>query len=210
MKYFHTCVEQLDMAAQQLSYQNAVADRLALILVDNIVELMVHRRCGDVFWADTMWQEIGDRKYSPSKRQEVLGEHFDPKVSFLKSLGLVTDDERIFCQNAHKFRNEAYHIGMLHEDVIHELAWNYHGLACELFSRILPTPNGAGHYKELPPSVVKHIPKTPLRSSNIFSTLRIFGHDLSDKATLIHVSKSLSELRPPAMQTLSCSLTAHD
>ena len=45
MDHLIVCVEQLDRAIDELADGSAIAGRLALILTDNVVELLMHRRC---------------------------------------------------------------------------------------------------------------------------------------------------------------------
>ena len=47
MRYILTVVEQLDRAARELETDHPINNRLALILVDNATELILHRQCTD-------------------------------------------------------------------------------------------------------------------------------------------------------------------
>ena len=47
MRHLLTVVEQLDRAARELATDHSINNRLALIFVDNDVELMIHQCCLD-------------------------------------------------------------------------------------------------------------------------------------------------------------------
>lgn len=45
MKFFSTIIEQLDMAIAEIAIDQPINSRLALILIDNATELLIHRSC---------------------------------------------------------------------------------------------------------------------------------------------------------------------
>jgi hypothetical protein len=81
MRYAKTCIEQLDLAALQLHQDNPAYRRFALILTDNIVELMCHQKCEDDFWGVGEFPGFGDDRLVEKKR--VLGTDFAEKVNYL-------------------------------------------------------------------------------------------------------------------------------
>jgi hypothetical protein len=137
MEYFETVVSQLDHAATQLSQQTALSRRMALILTDNAVELMLHHYASERLEQDLSCGSHEEQAKTRKIRDEVLGHQFVPKVNFARSTDRLAEDEALFTKLAHTFRNEAYHVGVLHEDVITELTWCYYGLACKLFVSVL-------------------------------------------------------------------------
>jgi hypothetical protein len=134
MDHLNTFIEQLDFAAQQLHQDNAAYRRFALILTDNVVELMCFDRCQDEFRFDTLFADQG--QYSAMQKAKVLDGKFPDLLQFLHSLNLLTADQQTFALQAHDYRNESYHTGIVHDDIMHALAWHYHRVACELFVRL--------------------------------------------------------------------------
>ncbi len=135
MNYIAVCIEQLDLAAEQLRTATTSSDRFALILTDNIVELMIHLQCQEeVRHSQRIFNSRP--KYCSHKRKEVLGRYFAPKVNFCLQLGKLDSDEVNFILKAHHYRNVLYHAGIRHDQIMHELAWQYHQLACKLFGRL--------------------------------------------------------------------------
>lgn len=134
MQELEKLVTQLDLAATFLSEGAPIKDRLALILVDNVVELLMHTRC-----TSDSHDWLIQHGHAPERERKLrvaLGEKFVPKVAYLRSIGTVTDDERLFLTCAHRLRNEAYHAGVMHDDVLHPIAWTYHGVACGLLAKL--------------------------------------------------------------------------
>lgn len=133
VKQVYACVDQLDLCCQLLCDDAASCGRLALILTDNVVELMLHAQCEEHFLLQGS-RVLGD----PKKRGEALGKHFEEKPKLICKLGKISELERDFILTAHKYRSQAYHVGLLYEDIMCALAWEYHALACRLFGRLRP------------------------------------------------------------------------
>jgi hypothetical protein len=138
VRYVIPCVEQLDRATRELHEGNPVNSRLALILTDNVVELASHRTCKQLIDWDGGRSWLDKPKFSQQQRKRVLGRFFDQKIAFLRSEGLLAEDEQEFILIAHEHRNKAYHIGLRDDAIMWSLAWHYHKLGCELFGRLKP------------------------------------------------------------------------
>ncbi len=133
MRYTMTIVEQLDRAARELSTDHPINNRLALILVDNATELVLHRRCSD----HLSWEKVL-RKLSPRQRAMARGAFLEGKLKVLEDLGDLSASERQFIKIAHDYRNELYHIGLKHDDITRAIAGEYYKLACAIFVRLKP------------------------------------------------------------------------
>ena len=90
MRYIAACIDQLDLAATQLHQDNPAYRRFALILTDNVVELMCYTRCKEEFRWDG--QVGGSEKHSAQEKAQVLGNDFAAKVNFLRRLDVLTAD----------------------------------------------------------------------------------------------------------------------
>src|SRR5262245_14126366 len=109
MRYVTTIVEQLDRAASELATDHPINSRLALILIDNATELILHRRCTD----ELEWDHIR-AKLSGLERRQARGQFLEGKLKVLEVLGDLKPEERQFVRVAHEYRNELYHIGLKH------------------------------------------------------------------------------------------------
>ena len=159
MRYVLTIVEQLDRAASELETDHPINSRLALILIDNATELMLHRQCTDRLESDSrasglwnVYQTLADRRPSggqlefsedlrkqmmtPRQRSRARGYYLDDKLRVLEEMGDLSQSERRFIAIAHEYRNELYHVGLSHDDVIRAIAGQYFLLSCDLFVRM--------------------------------------------------------------------------
>ena len=131
-------IDQLDLALDQLAAGDRNFDRFALMLVDNVVELTLHRFAEDKAGENAMWGGIGKPKHDPDAVAKALGQRFDSKVKLASKLGLVSAG---VCQSLlylHAFRNTAYHRGLRHEGILHSLALFYFRNACEVLKAYNP------------------------------------------------------------------------
>lgn len=133
MKHIAYIIEQLDLAGKQLQKTNATYGRLALLLTDNIVELIFHEQCEYEFLSDHALRGLTRCKYTPELRKKVLGQHFDEKAKFCRRIGLINDDHLDLILIGHRYKNELYHIGIKYEPIVYAIAWEYHNAACDLF-----------------------------------------------------------------------------
>ncbi|MYC08199.1 MAG: hypothetical protein F4X57_13680 [Chloroflexi bacterium] len=158
MRYVLTIVEQLDRAATELATDHPINNRLALILIDNATELVLHRQCIDLLemdnWASSVWKvhqavskgnshhqfELSDdsKKSMMTKKQRVAaaGKSLHGKLKVLGQMGDLSPAERRFISVAHDYRNELYHVGLTHDDIVRAIAGHYYLLCCELFVRM--------------------------------------------------------------------------
>jgi len=184
VKTLTTYVEQLDRAAEELRGGTDVGNRLALILVDNVIELLLHRYCESRFgWQTLLTLHKPSQRYSRAAKTRVLGNRFDEKVKFVKAEERLSEIEAYFINLCHKYRNEAYHVGLSRENVLLPVASLYHELAVELFIRLDTKTRGHGRKIEVPERVAKHAPPS-------WSTGYV---DLYDTAP---IAKSLDSARP--------------
>lgn len=127
-------LEQLEQAAKLLDKASPPYARLALILVDNVVEVAMYHRVRHEFAKDQAYHGFRPPKYAPKKRHDVL-ENFNAKVNFVcAQIDIIDTDNGRFLKFAHSLRNEAYHKDEYHKDVIVPVAQTYLGMAC----RVLP------------------------------------------------------------------------
>jgi hypothetical protein len=134
----YTCIEQLDLAAHQLNERNPSYARFALILTDNVVELIIHRVCSHELSYDDMWVKLGKPRFTPEQRSDALGQRLDKKVKLCKTLGKISSDQSDAIQICHKYRNELYHAGLRYNDIIWDIAWFYHDIAIALLETVFP------------------------------------------------------------------------
>jgi len=193
-------LEQLDLAAEFISYKSPSKQRIALILTDNAVELIIHERCLHSLLEASREPTPEANRIAAQEAARVLRNHFKPKVSFLTRIGDILEDENIFCTSAHSIRNTAYHSGLLHEDIMSAIVPRYHELACDLAIRFESISIIVGPNRTPPEIVSKYLPG-PYKSY------------VSGREALLEITKSMTSIRGlqkiPLSHALSTSLLNH-
>ena len=159
MKYILTIVEQLDRAIGELAIDHPINNRLALILIDNATELILHRQCmgrleldklnmnhlrmietilehGSQVTPPELADDLRNRVLTPKQRKSAKGKFLDDKLKVLEKVGDLSSSERRFIAIAHEYRGELYHVGLSHDDIIRAIAGCYFMLCCDLFVRM--------------------------------------------------------------------------
>ncbi|MYA25357.1 MAG: hypothetical protein F4091_10715 [Acidimicrobiales bacterium] len=158
MRFTSLIVEQLDRAASELHADHEIGNRLALILVDNATELLVHRQCSDLLemheWHAALYaryqrvvpgamlneldqsESILSKLLLPKQLARAKGRSLPDKLHVLRQIGDITAEEHQFIATAHNYRNELYHAGLTHDHIVRAVASQYFLLCCELFSRM--------------------------------------------------------------------------
>ncbi len=90
--------EQLQLAGAFLHEQGQQYARLALILCDNVVELLAHEQCEMYLLKEAKGWSI--TKFSNAERADARGQEFAPKINLLVKLKDVTEEQRDFVRRA--------------------------------------------------------------------------------------------------------------
>lgn len=154
MLYDH--IDQLDLALDQLALKDRNFDRFAIMLVDNVVELTLHRHAMDQKASSNMWGQSGKPQINPKVLASALGPKFDAKVSLALQTGLLTTSMSQSINWLHSFRNSSYHAGLRHEGILHSLANFYFRTCCDLLSRYKPKSWSSGG-EEMSHRVAKYL-----------------------------------------------------
>jgi hypothetical protein len=90
--------------------QNPHHHRLAIVLLDNIVELQLRRKSVKAFaWDNTTWYS-GVRKYD-RKRRKAVSKYHGELLGLAVEEGWITEGEKRLLEYAHRVRNRLYHEG---------------------------------------------------------------------------------------------------
>ncbi|WP_445269579.1 hypothetical protein [Streptomyces sp. DSM 41634] len=131
--------------------------RLALILLDHLVEVVVGREVNArlaLQVADSVIAEMREFRNAAGElteeltqlvdehvgpdRRKAIDDHLHEKTKFLKQKGVLTAQEREVLDRLHQYRNAAYHRDTLEPDLISDLVLAYRVLADELIGRHRP------------------------------------------------------------------------
>lgn len=125
MLEFRLIYEQIEAAKAQMHSGSLLGSRLALILLDNAAELLMHEELRIRFMYDDQWvpkwelarsewiSEGRGPKYTAEERRNAERE-FEPKLRILSyRLDRISADDRIVLSVSHRMRCEAFHQGRL-------------------------------------------------------------------------------------------------
>lgn len=129
-------------------------NRLALILLDHLVEVVIGREVNArlaLQVADSIIAEVREFRnvggelteelsqlvddHVGPERRKAIDDHLHEKTKFLKQKGVLTAQEREVLDRLHQYRNAAYHRDTLESDLISDLVLAYRVLANELIGR---------------------------------------------------------------------------
>lgn len=136
MRHIVPIIEQLSRAAVELASDHPVHHRLGYILVDNAAELIVHKYAKNEADMRQMW--MVDPPLTLRQLRSARKGKFDDKLSFLVVIGKLTQEERRFAAICHEYRNQVYHAGLRHEDIIQAIGGAYYRWCCDAFARFPP------------------------------------------------------------------------
>jgi hypothetical protein len=152
-------VEQLDLAAELLQASRPTQSRLALILVDNAAEYILHKYAVNYFRFNPVsgGLPVEKRREQYKERAKVRAQRLKPKITFALSRNAITEDQGRFVREAHKLRNQAYHAGLAHDPIITELAMAYYSLVCQILPDLAPRMVSVKFDTSFSPRVQHHI-----------------------------------------------------
>ena len=133
MKFVAQIIDQLVEARNQIDIGTTTNSRLALILTDNAIELLLHKIVTFEFYK---YKNKKSPKYSLSKRTKVLRD-FNKKVWFVSNqMGLIQIDQANTISVCHDFRNEVYHVNLIRDSIIQEVTKIYFKTCCQLVPKL--------------------------------------------------------------------------
>lgn len=178
-QFFADQIDQLDLAIDQLAVNDRNFDRFALMLVDNVVELVLHQHAKDKI--------MMGRAFAPNKKPKpewksavaATGQGFDAKVRYARETAMISAAMADSIQYLHSFRNTAYHLGSRHENILHSLAVFYIRVACAVLSAYKPVFYSMHSGDKISHRAVKYLGKPDL---------------LGQKDAYVRASKRLTEV----------------
>lgn len=124
--------EQLDRAAIELRLDHPLHNRLALILVDNAVELMVRH---SLMVHASFGGDYPGGLNTAQQRRQARSQKFADRLAMLVHVGELTTLEARFVLAAHEHRNAAYHEGFDGGPFLRPLGFAYYRFACDYLTR---------------------------------------------------------------------------
>jgi hypothetical protein len=149
-------VEQLDLALEHIGKGNVHDARFGLMLTDNALELLLHQIVKDKQAEARSWHyHEQPYPYESQLRKAFLGS-FSDKVAFARlEAGLGAPVARTF-NILHDYRNDLYHAGLAHEEILQSLARMYFDTSCGFLTKYEPPGLGWSSRQELPDRAKKY------------------------------------------------------
>lgn len=129
-------LDQLVLALDQISANDRNLDRFALMLIDNAIELALHRRAEQAERENVFFTH--KPPHNAKHVAAAIERIFDPKAALAKSMQWISEQRCSSIKNAHRFRNSAYHTGVRHSAIVHFLVKFHFNCACELLGTYDP------------------------------------------------------------------------
>ena len=106
---FQEFIEILEVCRSLIHSQSSVQIRLAIVLLDNMAEVLMLHKCQAILEHDDFLRRIVDSQYSPKDRTRVERD-FGGKVWFLTAkVQLIADPNGAVLRIGHSYRNAGFH-----------------------------------------------------------------------------------------------------
>ncbi|MDP3012953.1 MAG: hypothetical protein Q8M92_01835, partial [Candidatus Subteraquimicrobiales bacterium] len=150
MNFFAQVIEQIEEAAVQIDKQTITGSRLALILIDNVIEILMY---------DLTKAELSLEDYEAIIKDTFNDKYYDfeAKTKFLVKDEKISENQKEIINFCHNFRNESYHLNKLRNGIISQVVKLYFQICCEI------TPKFFGYIS------------SEMESNSIFSKYEISG-----------------------------------
>ncbi len=130
---FRIIIEELDFCRHLLTQKSDIPARISIILLDNIADILMYRKCRDQFVADEELSNVFRPKTKFEERENIL-RHFNSKVLTLKRLKFINQFSVDVLTVAHSYRNAVYHRDSHNPRTINELSRILFKVVCNLFT----------------------------------------------------------------------------
>jgi hypothetical protein len=164
LRFLANSLEQMDLALDQLAVNDVNYKRFALMLVDNVVELTLHQYAIEQSNWNRMFQMLPP-KYPPKLVADALGQYFDAKVKLAAESGYIAAHLKDTFNILHSFRNEVYHRGMTHEEILPAVSLFYFQNACQLLETFAPGVFSYSERQRIPHRAQKYLGVRPSHTS---------------------------------------------
>ncbi|WP_410509260.1 hypothetical protein RSJ42_03130 [Methanosarcina hadiensis] len=146
-------MEQIEEATIQIDKKTTTGSRLALILIDNALELSIWEKINSKYSIDNEdYEEIISGKFRAQLLKDY--EYFNNKTNFLVSEGMITQKEKDVYDKCHFFRNEVYHQNIIRELIINDLAKIYLKACCNVILKLFDSSFYMFNYTKPVPEIL--------------------------------------------------------
>jgi len=159
IRFLANIIDQLDFALDHIALADVNYKRLALMLIDNAVELALHQHAENEKQPDWLMKEKPP-EYLKALTQ-ALGQRFEAKVRFARMTGLLTEEVAQSINTLHSYRNQLYHQGAMHDGILHALVVFYFRIACNVLAKMPMRGYSWNSSHKVPHRAIKYIGRPP-------------------------------------------------
>lgn len=135
LAFLANLLDQMDLALEHIKKGGVHDARFGLILVDNSIELAMHELATTKNEKLNRLSHVIETYPHRKDLEEATGHVFEAKLKFAKLGGLITEEQSRTISLVHDIRNELYHVGLQHEEILPSLACFYFSTVCDILSR---------------------------------------------------------------------------
>ncbi|MDD5177580.1 MAG: hypothetical protein PHQ05_14275 [Sterolibacterium sp.] len=150
-------IDQMDLALDQLAVRDRNFDRFAMMLIDNVVELTLHKHAREMANENDLWGRESTPRHDPKMVASGLGQSFEAKVKLARLTSMLAPAVADSIQYLHTFRNTVYHQGVRHEGILHSLATFYFQNACSVLEGFKPMWWSTGNRDRISHRAIKYL-----------------------------------------------------
>jgi len=162
MREIKKYIEELEEAAHLLTKKTSTGARLSLLLIDNLAELFMYNNIKEIFARDDYIRAVIKPKYSIKKRERVE-KYFKDKCVFLVNYAkIINEDEKNIVVIGHCFRNEAYHNGIIRDNIILCITQTYFKTLCKILPHLWKGSYSFSNIDETEKFLIKYDIKTSI------------------------------------------------
>lgn len=129
---FRLVVEELEVCREMIKSASHVKSRTALILMDNLAEILAIRIYEAAFKRDNTFALVERPRINFAEIRDAKGD-FSRKISLLEKLGAISKYDASVLRVSHQYRNAAFHRDTHNVSIIRSLAMVCFRSVCHLF-----------------------------------------------------------------------------
>jgi hypothetical protein len=133
---FELAVEQLEEAARLARIDSPLKCRRALLLLDNLAEILTYRFCQERYREDFAFVQALPPKLRRSRWRKVLRSYRERLNACHSKFDLVSNTDWAILRIGHRYRNASYHRGFHNKTALGILARLMREAVCRLFSSV--------------------------------------------------------------------------
>lgn len=135
IEQFKVLVDQLEACCEFIGHNTITKNRISVILLDNISEILLHRCCKPLFESDDFTKWITPQEFDTSKKLRI-SKYFDEKIKIIESKNNIPQKISQILSIGHKYRNDIYHRDKHNENTIGVITKILFISVCDLFVKV--------------------------------------------------------------------------